>query len=1097
MHANWRTSGGTRQMKVIHAGAIGVCFLAGALCVLLSFLAFAESQTISDWYTVDNHQGWTNPEAIASDGGACASKTPPDAGWHTVWMESTNDFSIPLTAIITGIEIRADAYSPDGGMFVPRFNDYLGNRILNSPITLATTETTYIFGGPEELFGQDWTPAGLNARVGCQIHAIGTGLTIFVDYVSVTVYYKDLAPISIPDPGLEAAIREKLSKPTGDLYREELEGMTGPLFADRRGISNLEGIQHCTGLDSELHLQGNNIADISQLSGLTGLTGLYLQGNEITDIGPLSGLTKLAHLGLYYNAITDLSPLSGLTALIDLRLSDNNIADVSPLSGLTGLRRLELDGNNVVDIGPLSGLTGLWNLFLYDNAITDIGPLSGLTGLQKLALHRNLITDISPLLGLSGSLSYANVMLNNLDITCPAGPARQVIQALLAAGCEVVWLPQNGFAPDDTPPTLVIPPEVTIECCEPCDPASTGLATATDNCDPAPAVTYSDAWSGGPNYTLIERTWTAIDASGNESSGLQQIWITAPNVVVQCVDPVWVTSLPAQVGVDFVIEKCAIKACLWTRCNQNTHIHFLSPEEPVIADGVTVNHQDVPLPSDAPEGTYALMGTYMWIDDPCAPFLVRRKGPAFLYGIDLTPPEDPEVTSLSHELGAWSNDPNVAIEVSGATDTVSGVDGFEVAWDQNPTWMPTHSKTHEESWSGDTFVATSDGNWHFHLATVDNAGNWTSTVHLGPFRIDTTPPVLAVPADITIECEVPWDPEYTGQATATDNCDPDPSITYTHGYTASSNVSELRRTWTATDCAGNATSAVQTIWISAPDVTVQGVDPIWVNELPAVVSVGFTIENCATSAWLATRCNEDWSVHFASLESPVVADGSTINTQVVDLPAEAPEGTYQLFWTMMHTPHPYGGLLLKPGPSFLYGIDLTPPELGSCPGDLTWYAAPGETTAAAFWNTPTVTDNLDPCPTLTGTASSGDALPLGATLVTYTATDAAGNTSSCDFLVTVLESVAPKGVVEEMTEEFEGSDYEPEEVAVIVNVASQAIADGAPAGTTSRVLNDLIEEDLSFDEFVELIEWYAELIDEGVPAGKAMNEVLGRGNSKK
>ncbi len=114
---------------------------------------------------------------------------------------------------------------------------------------------------------------------------------------------------------------------------------------------------------------------------------------------------------------------------------------------------------------------------------------------------------------------------------------------------------------------------------------------------------------------------------------------------------------------------------------------------------------------------------------------------------DVTPPTDPTPSSTSHAVSVWSNDDTVDIAVSGANDTGSGVDGFEVAWNQSATWVPARTKHHEESWSGDTFAATSDGDWYVHIATVDSVGNWSGGTSLGPFRIDTTAP--SVPAGLS------------------------------------------------------------------------------------------------------------------------------------------------------------------------------------------------------------------------------------------------------------------------------------------------------------------------------------------------------------
>jgi len=123
--------------------------------------------------------------------------------------------------------------------------------------------------------------------------------------------------------------------------------------------------------------------------------------------------------------------------------------------------------------------------------------------------------------------------------------------------------------------------------------------------------------------------------------------------------------------------------------------------------------------------------------------------------IDASRPIDPTLSSTSHAASEWDNDDTVDIAVSGASDLGgSGVDGFEYEWDQNVSWTPSEVKEVEETWTGGTFTATSNGDWYFHIATVDNAGNWTSTEHLGPFRIDTIPP--SVPANLT-----PVDGSYT------------------------------------------------------------------------------------------------------------------------------------------------------------------------------------------------------------------------------------------------------------------------------------------------------------------------------------------------
>ena len=70
---------------------------------------------------------------------------------------------------------------------------------------------------------------------------------------------------------------------------------------------------------------------------------------------------------------------------------------------------------------------------------------------------------------------------------------------------------------DTMAPVLAVPGDVTVECDASTDPAETGSATATDNCDAAPVVTSSDSVVAGtcPAESVIIRTWTATDACGN------------------------------------------------------------------------------------------------------------------------------------------------------------------------------------------------------------------------------------------------------------------------------------------------------------------------------------------------------------------------------------------------------------------------------------------------------------------------------------------------------------------------------------------------------------------------------------------------------
>ncbi|TNE27893.1 MAG: HYR domain-containing protein [Bacteroidetes bacterium] len=87
-------------------------------------------------------------------------------------------------------------------------------------------------------------------------------------------------------------------------------------------------------------------------------------------------------------------------------------------------------------------------------------------------------------------------------------------------------------------------------------------------------------------------------------------------------------------------------------------------------------------------------------------------------------------------------------------------------------------------------------------------------------------------------------------------------------------------------------------------------------------------------------------------------------------------------------------------------LDTISPMISNLPTNIQVVPNAGTCDAVATWSTPTATDNCG-TPTLTSSHASGATFPVGTTTVTYTATDAAGNTRTRSFVVTVTDIVAP------------------------------------------------------------------------------------------
>src|SRR5690606_38181383 len=119
--------------------------------------------------------------------------------------------------------------------------------------------------------------------------------------------------------------------------------------------------------------------------------------------------------------------------------------------------------------------------------------------------------------------------------------------------------------------------------------------------------------------------------------------------------------------------------------------------------------------------------------------------------------------------------------------------------------------------------------WNFTDGCGNTSANFVQTVTIQ----DTTAPVLQLPINATAECSSDLSPMALGTATAKDNCDSDPVITYTDVITpgSCSGNYNITRTWTATDACGNSVSDNQIITVQ--DTTA----PTFVETLPSDITV--------------------------------------------------------------------------------------------------------------------------------------------------------------------------------------------------------------------------------------------------------------------
>lgn len=263
----------------------------------------------------------------------------------------------------------------------------------------------------------------------------------------------DATPVVFADPVFEAAIREQLERPSGDVTRADMATLTTlDVTQGQIETQSLEGIQHATNLRS-LFIGGTAVEDLATLADLESLEMLYAwkwgSDARIVDVSPLAPLTQLRSLSVYEQnrADHDLNTIDDISAVADMRelryfsVRNNLVADLTPLTNLTQLVTLDLTDSPIRDLRPLAGLVNLEVLEVCcapepdSGGITTVAALENLESLRVLWIHENFISDLTPIADLP-DLEFVAMGLNCLTFE-PQDASTGIVAAWRSAGVEV------------------------------------------------------------------------------------------------------------------------------------------------------------------------------------------------------------------------------------------------------------------------------------------------------------------------------------------------------------------------------------------------------------------------------------------------------------------------------------------------------------------------------------------------------------------------------------------------------------------------------------------------------------------------------------
>ena len=344
---------------------------------------------------------------------------------------------------------------------------------------------------------------------------------------------------------------------------------------------------------------------------------------------------------------------------------------------------------------------------------------------------------------------------------------------------------------DTMSPELIIPTDYTTECSE---DLVLDDATASDNCSEVTVEVSSETIPGDAagNYTVV-RTFTATDDAGNGTSATQTITVedtTSPEL-----------SIPA----DYTVE-----------CSGDI---ILAPASAVDNCGTAdiTESYDTVLGNAA--GNYVIVRTFVATDDAGNETTATQT-------ITIEDTTAPVFDFVPQDLVAECSEDIVLLGAS-ALDNCGGV---------------------VITLEADTTLGNALGNYTVvrTFVATDDAGNSTSETQTITIVDTTAPEFISVPEDVAIQCidDVP-----TALAEAADNCGPvEVTVANDTVVDVTTGVATVVRTFTATDDAGNSTSAAQTITVqdtTAPEFISVPIDYTSECSLDLVLNDAAASDNCS------------------------------------------------------------------------------------------------------------------------------------------------------------------------------------------------------------------------------------------------------------
>jgi hypothetical protein len=311
---------------------------------------------------------------------------------------------------------------------------------------------------------------------------------------------------------------------------------------------------------------------------------------------------------------------------------------------------------------------------------------------------------------------------------------------------------------------------------------------------------------------------------------------------------------------------------------------------------------------------------------------------------------------------------------TGVTFSASATDNIDGPL--TPSCSPSSGSTFPVGTTKVTCTATDSSN-------NTGSASFNVTVNL----VDTTPPVITVPGDFSVNTPDPAGGAVTYTASATDNIDGaiTPSCTPASGATFPLGTTTV--TCTAKDAHGNSSQATFKVTVVLVDVT-----PPAFNNVPAGLKREADGPNGSAVTYTAPTAVDN-------VDGPVPVTCSPLSGKVFPL------GVTKVHCTATDVHGNTGTAVFD-----VSVVDTTAPRLLLPPAASVYATSPGgiprdDPVVQSFLNAAAATDLVDDHPSVTNDAPA--TFPVGSDTVTFTAKDASGNSTSGTAVLTVKPQPPP------------------------------------------------------------------------------------------